>query len=101
MKKTLFVTLAIAIALFSFPVNGFALSCADKVVCFHITPNLDTADYHRVGEINTPTCWKIFHHCRPWHCDGYKSTNDEYWKNECIKRFPVLQGKEVRVKYPN
>ncbi|MBN1663098.1 MAG: hypothetical protein JW943_05810 [Deltaproteobacteria bacterium] len=102
MKKSILIALSIAIALVAAPVTGFAMSCADKVVCYYITPNVDSGDYHKVGTISVPTCWKIFRHCRPWHCDGkYKDTNDYYWENQCIQKFPILQGKNVWVEYPN
>lgn len=101
MKKSVIISIIIAMTLIIIPVTGLAMSCADKVVCYYVTANVDSGDYHRVGEISTPTCWKIFHQCRPWHCDGYKDTNNDYWKNKCVQRFPVLQGKNVWVEYPN
>ena len=74
-EKDFFISILIALTIIIIPVAGFTMSCADKVVCYYVTANVDSGDYHRVGEISTPTCWKIFHQCRPWHCEGYKDTN--------------------------
>jgi hypothetical protein len=59
--------------------------CPDMVICqipggFGSSSNID------VGSFSTPTCYKFWAGCKPWHCKG-NTTNQDYWDQECRRRF--------------
>lgn len=79
------------------PLAGFA-ACPDQAICFlEIPPSTSTSgsDARYVGTINTPTCWKLGHGCRPWYCDG-NSTTPEYWIDQCRQKFNMSGNKTFR-----
>ena len=72
-------------------------SCPDQAVCeLYWSPN-NSGDpgQKRVGIIDTPTCWKIGHQCRPWHCGG-DSTNSDHWINRCVSTYGVTHNANHR-----
>jgi hypothetical protein len=81
----LFVVIGLAFGMISLA----CADCPDLVMC-----NVPEGYYGRnVGYFSTPTCYKFLLGCRPWHCEG-NSTNQDYWDQECRRRFPKGCTKE-------
>jgi len=83
--KSLTITILLTAVVFLSFSAAFA-DCPDKVKC-RLTWGYE--QYKDLGTINTPTCYKFGHGCRPWHCNGYKDTNADYWLNKCVNDFKV------------
>ena len=60
--------------------------CADQAVCLYKYDGPQGQTEDRVGIIDTPTCWKVGEHCRPWHCKG-NDTSSDYWISKCMRQF--------------
>lgn len=64
--------------------------CPDEIKC---SLSWAPEHYQDLGKIKTPTCYKFGKGCRPWHCNGYKDTNSDYWLDKCIQTFNVKHDK--------
>ena len=90
MKKFIIALLLSAICC-SFPAVVLA-DCPDKVEC-KLSWGYGETTWKDVGTINTPTCYKFGKGCRPWHCEGFKDTNSDYWLNKCVQTFTIKHDK--------